>query len=609
MDHPQWLLHACSLHILPFPSPLSFLTGFFHPSSEKLEHPPPFSPQMTLQRPAAISPSPPQTCTLSSHFPVFVHTIVIALSFPTHLIHFIPILYNLSPLLTSYFTYTYTSLPSTVSLPLGRKAPSSFQLPQVHFFWNPCKTKSCTCPTRPEHCILVRGKPRNTGGKKGAVEEEPERWQGEEGAPAQPTRSPCRVPARELTACGFSPEQPDPRPGSGAERCRALNCTEVAEKRHRVPHAGLVPPQDPPRRPGPRRLPAEGRWPGRRRRRSPGTPSSPPPRDDAAQAAPPGAPPPPPSPRTYRAPRSAAGRGRQGAAPRAPPAGPPLPARRKHRPPRGVTSVGRGRSRRRAGLDHCAGPGGGGQPNHCGGRAEVVAVGPAARGRPRCRLSTLGRRWRAASAGATARRQSPPPPHRRGQRAAAIPACPALTSPSIPACRAARHWGKGRGTEGAALARRGRSGPDPVFTRRCRHGGAAAAHQPREELLRWRLRRRLSGVRRAPAGHHQGEAAAYDGEAAGTRCSAVRGSRGTGTTLPGGHCAGNGNASRGGGRLQVPACTAGGGRRGLASRRASRGRPSARRGAPCRPSGPVSQRPVCGKNEKNRVGVPGAGRS
>lgn len=608
MDHPQWLLHACSMHILPFPSPLSFLTGFFHPSSEKLEHPPPFSPQMTLQRPAAISPSPPQTCTLSSHFPVFVHTIVIALSFPTHLIHFIPILYNLSPLLTSYFTYTYTSLPSTVSLPLGRKAPSSFQLPQVHFFWNPCKTKSCTCPTRPEHCILVRGKPRNTGGKKGAVEEEPERWQGEEGAPAQPTRSPCRVPARELTACGFSPEQPDPRPGSGAERCRALNCTEVAEKRHRVPHAGLVPPQDPPRRPGPRRLPAEGRWPGRRRR-SPGTPSSPPPRDDAAQAAPPGAPPPPPSPRTYRAPRSAAGRGRQGAAPRAPPAGPPLPARRKHRPPRGVTSVGRGRSRRRAGLDHCAGPGGGddNRTTAAGGR----------------RWSRSGRRRGAAQgagsapsgdAGGPPRPVPPLDDRARRPRTAAGKgpplSRPAPRSPPPVSRRAARP-----GTGVKVAERRGRHwlGGDAAARTRSSPAAAAMAEQPQP----------ISPVKNFFAGGFGGVCLVFVGHPLDT--IKVRPPRTTGRRPGPGALRSEAAGGRG---LRFPAGTARGtatlpgegedyrsrraprgGRRGLASRRASRGRPSARRGAPCRPSGPVSQRPVCGKNEKNRVGVPGAGRS
>lgn len=75
-----------------------------------------------------------------------------------------------------------------------------------------------------------------------------------------------------------------------------------------------------------------------------------------------------------------------------------------------------------------------------------------------------------------------------------------------PASRRAPHWAKGRGAEGAALARRGRSAPVPVplLTRR-RHGEAAAAHQPPEELLRWRFRGRLPGVRGAPAGHHQGE--------------------------------------------------------------------------------------------------------
>lgn len=39
------------------------------------------------------------------------------------------------------------------------------------------------------------------------------------------------------------------------------------------------------------------------------------------------------------------------------------------------------------------------------------------------------------------------------------------------------------------------------------HGGTAATHQPREELLRRRLRGRVLGVRGAPAGHHQGETA------------------------------------------------------------------------------------------------------
>ena len=39
------------------------------------------------------------------------------------------------------------------------------------------------------------------------------------------------------------------------------------------------------------------------------------------------------------------------------------------------------------------------------------------------------------------------------------------------------------------------------------HGGTAATHQPREELLRRRLRGRVLGVRGAPAGHHQGQTA------------------------------------------------------------------------------------------------------
>lgn len=132
-------------------------------------------------------------------------------------------------------------------------------------------------------------------------------------------------------------------------------------------------------------------------------------------------------------------------------------------------------------------------------------VGPAARGRPEEPVQ---------------RAQKPPSARRdlgRWQRSmeegpaatAALPACPALTTPSSPACRAARHWGKGRGAEGAALARRGRSAPVPFFTRRRRrrHGGAAAAHQPCEELLRWRLRGRVPRVRGAPARHHQGQAA------------------------------------------------------------------------------------------------------
>lgn len=47
----------------------------------------------------------------------------------------------------------------------------------------------------------------------------------------------------------------------------------------------------------------------------------------------------------------------------------------------------------------------------------------------------------------------PPSPH----RARRAPACPA--PPRVPACRAARHWGKGRGAEGAVLARWERCAP------------------------------------------------------------------------------------------------------------------------------------------------------
>lgn len=37
----------------------------------------------------------------------------------------------------------------------------------------------------------------------------------------------------------------------------------------------------------------------------------------------------------------------------------------------------------------------------------------------------------------------------------------------------------------------------------CKHVQAAAADQPAEELLRWRLWRGLPGLRRTPTGHDQ----------------------------------------------------------------------------------------------------------
>lgn len=51
--------------------------------------------------------TPPVNCLLSFLLPVLVHTITAALSFPTHLIRFIPALSNLSSLLTSCFSDTY----------------------------------------------------------------------------------------------------------------------------------------------------------------------------------------------------------------------------------------------------------------------------------------------------------------------------------------------------------------------------------------------------------------------------------------------------------------------------------------------------------------------
>lgn len=161
---------------------------------------------------------------LSSHFPVFVHTITTALSFPTPLIHFIPVLSNLSSLLTSYFTHTYTSLPSTVSLGLGRKVPNSFKLPQVHFFCNLCTTKSCTCPTQPEHCILVGGKPRKTGAG-GCVGKRKELWRKTPnggGARSEPPHSPltaraeCRPESSRAAASPPGSPTSAPAPGRSA---------------------------------------------------------------------------------------------------------------------------------------------------------------------------------------------------------------------------------------------------------------------------------------------------------------------------------------------------------------------------------------------------------
>lgn len=156
------------------------------------------------------------------------------------------------------------------------------------------------------------------------------------------------------------------------------------------------------------------------------------------------------TPRALRSPRLGSpaltgehgGRGRQGAAPRAPPAGPPLPARRKPQPPRSVTSAGQGRGLRAAPPPRAAGGGDGGtsgvgkRERAWGFHSAPSRAGDARRPR-RCR-SSMG---------------CPPSPH----RARRAPACPA--PPRVPACRAARHWGKGRGAEGAVLARWGRCAP------------------------------------------------------------------------------------------------------------------------------------------------------
>lgn len=140
-------------------------------------------------------------------------------------------------------------------------------------------------------------------------------------------------------------------------------------------------------------------------------------------------------------------------------------------------------------------------------------------------------------------------------RTAAVLARPAATS------RRAPHWAKGRGAEGAASARQGRSAstpvPVPLLTRSRRHGEAAAAHQPLEELLRWRFRGRLPGVRGAPAGHHQGEVA-WGARERGARpvLGAVRGTGGW-TTAPGRNCAGAARVLVGAmAELQLPAGTA-----------------------------------------------------
>lgn len=175
-------------------------------------------------------------------------------------------------------------------------------------------------------------------------------------------------------------------------------------------------------------------------------------------------------------------------------------------------------------------------------------------------------------------------------RTAAVPARPA------PASRRASHWAKGRGAEGATLVRQGRSAPVPVpfplLTRRRHHGEASPAHQPREELLRWRFRGRLPGVRGAPAGHHQGEVArgtrGRGGRPVlGARCSpGHRGvdytsrqePRGSGagpggrygrTTTPGRHCAGGGTSGVRRGAAELGLCRAVG--RPLAARRLSPG--------------------------------------
>lgn len=205
---------------------------------------------------------------------------------------------------------------------------------------------------------------------------------------------------------------------------------------------------------------------------------------------------------------------------------------------------------RRAGRGR-AGPrrwGGGGRLNHCG---CAGGSGPAPSG------AAPGPGWTGDST--------------QWPRVVAAPGAAPRTAADLArpaaASRRAPHWAKGRGAEGAALARQERSVstpvpvPVPLLTRRCRHGEAAAAHQPLEELLRWRFRGRLLGIRGAPAGHHQGEVAwGARGREERPVLGAVRGTggadyssrqelRGSGagpgghngrTTAPGRHCAGGG---------------------------------------------------------------------
>lgn len=160
------------------------------------------------------------------------------------------------------------------------------------------------------------------------------------------------------------------------------------------------------------------------------------------------------------------------------------------------------------------------------------------------------------------------------------PRPPAPRPPRVPACRAARHWGKGRGAEGRRSLG-GDAAPRFCFAPLvdCRHGGTAAAHQPREELLRRRLRGRVPGVRGTPAGHHQGEgrrgvagrAAGAGGEVAG------------GTTFPGGHRAGRQHG--GSGELRFPTGAAGPPR--TTTPGVPRGGAVRALSAPCRHGGPA----------------------
>lgn len=316
----------------------------------------------------------------------------------------------------------------------------------------------------------------------------------------------------------------------------------------------------------PPRSPRPGPPPGTRARPAAaftGRPQLLPPRDGAAQAAPLGAPAAAPArrgpaPRTHRAPRSAGGVHGE----RRP--GLLLPGRhclRAGSTGLRLASLPPGGAGAAAGPVHCVGPGGGEQRNHWRGRGGWRA----ARGLPTVAVQhsqeTLGpgglgrcqRAMAAPTAGDRHRgRAGPATPAGSGRRAPGLPRAHLPQYPGVPrtgvkvARRRGRHWFDGD------TAPRSRSSP---ATCRCRHGGAAAAHQPREELLRWRFWRCLPGVRGAPAGHHQGEAAARTGERRGRgggRCRAVRGSRG-GLHIPA--CTARGA----GGSHQLPACTARGG--------------------------------------------------